>query len=155
MTVGVAAGEAHSLAYTSSGTVFAWGSNKHGQLGLPQSVTSSGVSGSQGTFLPKRVPLPFASNNTNNLHVKQVCASYNSSLLLTHIHQNSVNFRQNFVSDVYQWGDGTNTIRKVYFTSRMFSKRSRSREYSITDRFTEAAFGKWLSFSFPEVGRVF
>jgi alpha-tubulin suppressor-like RCC1 family protein len=32
--IGVAAGDAHSLCFTSSGEVFAWGSNRPGQLGI-------------------------------------------------------------------------------------------------------------------------
>lgn len=32
--VQLAAGDSHSLALTSNGYMFAWGSNKHGQLGL-------------------------------------------------------------------------------------------------------------------------
>lgn len=33
---GVACGWAHSIALSQSGQVWVWGSNSHGQLGLPQ-----------------------------------------------------------------------------------------------------------------------
>jgi alpha-tubulin suppressor-like RCC1 family protein len=51
--VAVSAAENHSLCVTSDGSVFAWGQNGFGQLGIPKTASSS--ASSEQKFLPQRV----------------------------------------------------------------------------------------------------
>ena len=83
--VSVAAGDAHSLCVTSMGEVFAWGSNKHGQLGVRPSDLSSSLGG-VGCSTPKRVSDVWnngASTTSKRMaNIVQVSASYYSTLLI-------------------------------------------------------------------------
>lgn len=51
--VDIAAGMKHSLALDSSGRLFAWGANNHGQLGQGENIF-----GNRQKFLPTQVPIP-------------------------------------------------------------------------------------------------
>jgi alpha-tubulin suppressor-like RCC1 family protein len=64
----VAAGNAHSLALTSTGSVLAWGYNKYGQLGNGKTANSN---------MPVKVKLPKGTKVTG------VCTGYSDSLALT------------------------------------------------------------------------
>jgi alpha-tubulin suppressor-like RCC1 family protein len=55
LVVGVAVSETHSVCYTFDGDVYAWGSNKCGQLGMKNSEVGSVAGNVPGLFLPKKV----------------------------------------------------------------------------------------------------
>ena len=48
--VNVAAGDAHAMAVSVTGAVYAWGRNQHGQLGIPRSDVG------HASLSPRRVP---------------------------------------------------------------------------------------------------
>jgi len=90
--VGVAAAENHSLCVTKDGALFAWGSNRFGQLGLTEtkaaaSQTSKGQGTIQGNFLPRRV------EDLRNIPCIAVAAGEKHSVALTRR------------GEVYVWGD--------------------------------------------------
>lgn len=96
--VGVAAAENHSLCVTSSGILFAWGSNRFGQLGsvetksLDSSLSpSKGSSGSNNNFrcLPRRV------EDLRSIPCIAVAAGEKHSVALSRR------------GEVYVWGDNT------------------------------------------------
>jgi alpha-tubulin suppressor-like RCC1 family protein len=72
--IGVAAGQEHSLALKSDGTVWAWGSQDRGQLGVP------------GTSDDTAIPVEVRMNGTNPLipldHVRDIAAGGGHSLAL-------------------------------------------------------------------------
>lgn len=151
IVVGIAAGEAHSLCFTSNNELFAWGSNKHGQLGLRFTDTSAGNAGQQ-VNTPKKVKFSLSStvasvgsSNFGSLNgsggrvmtIVQVIAGQSSSLLLTRslASNSSINqdrhhgIRIGIDSEVYQWGDGVFQPRKIHFPRTQ--SQGRSRENSI------------------------
>jgi len=71
--VQVSAGERQSLAVTSSGQIFSWGSNDHGQLGRPLNFGTSNAN-----FVPEEFQLPSATGP-----VVQASAGYDHSLAVT------------------------------------------------------------------------
>ncbi|CAJ1965355.1 unnamed protein product [Cylindrotheca closterium] len=96
--VGVAAAENHSLCVTKSGIVFAWGSNRFGQLGsvdpkasVPSSPSPSKNTGSNGSFryLPRRV------EDLKAVQCIAVAAGEKHSVALSQ------------QGEVYVWGDNT------------------------------------------------
>ena len=156
MVVGIAAGDHHSLCYTSDGKVFAWGSNKNGQLGINPSELSSAASGVNSSPVPRKVSLPFTTANsrtryssTSSASIMQVVAAYQSSLLLCRTTNNSSGMyslsymdessrRNTNSTEVYQWGDGVSMIRRIYFNSRYYTKRTRSHEYASEEHFMDS-----------------
>jgi alpha-tubulin suppressor-like RCC1 family protein len=150
--IGIAAGDHHSLCYTDDGKVFAWGSNKNGQLGISPSELSTGSAGVNCSPIPKKISLPFTTASTRTKYsstttgtVIQIVAAYQSSLLLCRTFSSSSTsntaggerWRESFNTEVYQWGDGISMIRRVYFNNRLFNKRSRSHEYTANQPFFE------------------
>ena len=103
--IGAACGDAHSICYTDEGELYAWGSNKHGQLGLRATEVSTNAlaGGGPGTAVPRRVYIDVLSahgiddgRNLSRKHssrflqeyskgkcnIIQVSASYSNTLLL-------------------------------------------------------------------------
>ena len=119
--VGVAAGATHSLCFSDCDEIFAWGSNKHGQLGIRVSdcVSLSGGNG-PGLYTPKKINSKDFNSKSSKFSVIQVAASsFNSLLLVTtttarHGPTNQTNNR-NITEEVYQWGHGSSTPSKVQF----------------------------------------
>lgn len=120
--IGIAAGDSHSLCFTANGEVLAWGSNKYGQLGLRVSETSTGFAGVCNSPVPKRISMPFITKATKPKytsslqvqHIVQIIAAYNSSLLLVRLpHTNEFSRFPGYQTDIYQWGDGVFTPRKI------------------------------------------
>ena len=134
--IAIAASDTHSLCFTSSDELFAWGSNKEGQLGLNASEIGAGIAGCPGIAVPKRVnlrglnlPATAASNNTryndanyrsadNNGRFIQIAAARHSTLLLCRPLNARTYPTRTFVpsvNEVYQWGHGYSTPSKVTF----------------------------------------
>ncbi|KAJ1426618.1 regulator of chromosome condensation 1/beta-lactamase-inhibitor protein II [Ochromonadaceae sp. CCMP2298] len=135
----VAAGHAHSLCAT-RGDLYAWGSNKAGQLALRAAECSS-QGGGQGACLPKRVsiealggynsynsyssttgtdsgsyPSPSPSSNSpKGARILQIAASHCSTLLLVR-GRPTPHSRGN--NEVYQWGSGVHHPLRVHFSHR-------------------------------------
>lgn len=158
--LGIAAGESHSLCFTSNNEVFAWGNNKRGQLALRFTDTTAGNAGQQ-VNTPKKVKLSLStaassggvggqSGNFGSLSgqnsgqgggkvmtIVQVIAGQNSSLLLTRSLANSYG---NSSQDRHH-GIRIGTLSEVYqwgdgvFQPRKIhfprTSQSRSRENSI------------------------
>jgi alpha-tubulin suppressor-like RCC1 family protein len=144
----IVAGEVHSLALTDDNRLFSWGSNKNGQLGINPAELSSGNAGVNCSFLPRRIILPFttassktrySSSSTVVYTILQISAGYSSSLLLCRYYNASETnrWRENYNTEVYQWGDGLSMIKKVYFNNRLYNKRSKSgtNEYGANEEF--------------------
>lgn len=134
--VGIAAGESHSLCFTDTGEVYAWGSNKFGQLGIRPSETSSGPGGVHGTATPRKVTMPFVTSAAKTRYVGegaemtvfQVVASHQSSMLLCHCRHSTDAIKTKLwkYSEVYQWGDGAHYPRKIHFSQRAGQRRAQS-----------------------------
>jgi alpha-tubulin suppressor-like RCC1 family protein len=110
----VAAGDAHSLCITRDGEVYAWGSNKDGQLGLKQTELSALPGGSLGSAIPKRVAIESGgyAKGSSGRKLLGLAAAHNNSLLLCR----SYTFLSG--TDVYQWGHGKFTPSRVIFDGR-------------------------------------
>jgi alpha-tubulin suppressor-like RCC1 family protein len=127
--VAVAAGDAHTLCCTSRGELYAWGSNKSGQLGLKITEVCNLASGVPGSSVPKRVFIesvsaaaaPPPTGKASKLMFKadapagtsrilQICASFNNSLLVC-----KSAGRAGGTHEVYQWGHGIGTPLRVAF----------------------------------------
>ena len=129
--LGIAAGDSHSLCYTSEGVVYGWGSNKYGQLGLRATETTSQPGGHQGVSQPKRISAMQSILSdiarTSELNVGaliiQISASYNSSLLLCagrHVSKfakGDAKVTDLRINDVYQFGHGNAQPVRVQFPS--------------------------------------
>ena len=101
--VGVAAGESHSVCFSSDGEVYSWGSNKSGQLGVSDIKVS--------TSIPTRVK--------TDVFAIQVSASYSGSLLLGNNMSQSLTKKSRVkTNDVLQWGNGIRYPKKVLFASQ-------------------------------------
>jgi alpha-tubulin suppressor-like RCC1 family protein len=146
--IDIVAGEVHSLALTDDSRLFSWGSNKNGQLGVNPAELSSGNAGVNCSFVPKRITLPFTTSSTKSRYssgttiiytILQISAGYSSSLLLCRYYNatETNRWRENYNTEVYQWGDGLSMIKKVYFNNRLYNKRSKSgtNEYGSNEEF--------------------
>jgi len=121
---GIAAGENHSVCFTSAGVIYTWGCNKHGQLGVRLTGTESGC-GAPGSSSPVRVALRQANVGTSSRSgwddgeseeeqvVLQVCASRCSTLVLARLRYNTST--RGKVNDVFQWGHGSYNPTRVQF----------------------------------------
>jgi len=117
--VGVAAGASHTVALTSDGEVFTWGSDKAGQLGLTRHKRGSGnkdtsLSGIS-VGLPRRVDaLLSVGRSARPRKVIQVSAAINSTVaILSPAPESHIQ-----VNEVYEWGHGNPTPVKVHFKPR-------------------------------------
>ena len=123
--IGIAAGESHSLCYTKTGDLYAWGSNKNGQLGFKQSDIGTIPAGGSGVVLPKRLYIGClnAKSTTDVCPIIQVSASHQSTLFLIlpaeTIANNSsdIGLRKKKCNEVYQCGHGSQTPSRVNFIS--------------------------------------
>ena len=96
----ISAGESHSLARKSNGTLWAWGNNEYGQLGYPTNNNSY-------SNLPHQV---LASDGVNNLmNVVDIAAGYAHSLAL--INNGTIKAWGN--NDDGQLGDGSETSTMI------------------------------------------
>eukprot|EP00599_Poterioochromonas_sp_BG-1_P006764 CAMPEP_0173134324 /NCGR_PEP_ID=MMETSP1105-20130129/1224_1 /TAXON_ID=2985 /ORGANISM="Ochromonas sp., Strain BG-1" /LENGTH=1098 /DNA_ID=CAMNT_0014046101 /DNA_START=281 /DNA_END=3577 /DNA_ORIENTATION=+ len=148
--IGIAAGDQHSLCYTSDSKVFAWGSNKAGQLGINPSELSSGAAGVNCSYVPKRITLPFLTVNSRTrfststtYEIRQITAAYQSSLILCSCTQDVTDsrWRGEGLSEVYQWGDGTCQMRRVFLNPRTTSaKRGKSNEFASNASFLQSSY---------------
>lgn len=112
----IAAGSSHTLALTSNGDIWAWGSNLDGQLGLEPCEVSRYGDGSGGcssfpnapemayTDSPMYLPFAYDSSGTNligGIKFKSISASARYSMAITDVDQTSVAGGQ-----LYTWGLG-------------------------------------------------
>ena len=155
--VEVAAGDAHSLCRSKTGELYAWGSNKYGQLGLKASELGHSNGGGAGISTPKRVNIDsFNYSNSsssssssssvyhnskgvnsitsasagaleNNSRIVQISASHHNTLLICR--GSSTSSSNSPCNDVYQWGHGIISPIKIMFSHRF---RSKSRSNSAT-----------------------
>lgn len=152
--VDIAAGDHHSLCNTSSNSVYSWGSNRYGQLGLKTTVTCPIG------FTPKGVSI----DCLQLYHKKAASRAFNSGssidekLLWCKIIGLSagpyssmlvVKYQSNLTSlnEVYQWGHGLVTPVKVHFNEG--SKTSKPRSDSSTSVSDSTSAGN--RFTFPAV----
>ena len=122
---GIAAGPSHSVCFTSSGEIFAWGCNKHGQLGNKITSTNNGKLGGPGSFIPVKMSW----QHDNLTEVLEVCATQGSTLVLRRgkpLPYHSVS-RGSGVNEVYQWGNGSYTPTRVQFHTGMQCHRVETR----------------------------
>jgi alpha-tubulin suppressor-like RCC1 family protein len=134
VVIAIAAGDSHSVCFTDNGELFAWGSNKEGQLGIPHSEVVVGLGGNSGVFVPRRVYLrgktggksngdgkgkKFGSFRSSNCPYLQIAASQYSTLLLTRPHEYDKGIGGTGVNEVYQWGHGSAYPSKVQFSKKL------------------------------------
>lgn len=133
--LGVAAGEAHSLCFSDKCEIFAWGSNKNGQLGLQQIEVGVIPGGGPGIATPKRVQVADimkfkATNRWQKLdpksvcytYIKQISAAYNSSLLLFCPQESEP-------PHIYQWGHGFCSPTRIYINKSKRKERRNSGDF--------------------------
>eukprot|EP01034_Spumella_vulgaris_P023931 gene23931-30215_t len=141
---GVCAGESHTVCFSDKGLVYAWGSNKHHQLGIRPTELTTNIGGSAGVAVPKRVYIdclmgkgsgtsrsnkfgsPRSAGKTKavggDCKVLSVSASFFSTLLLVrNLHSTGP-----VLNEVYQWGHGIESPAKVHFLDYTSSKKSAS-----------------------------
>eukprot|EP01035_Chromulina_nebulosa_P018843 gene18843-24628_t len=107
--ISISAGESHSICCTDQAYIYTWGSNRVGQLGLPNSEITHSHSGNPVSNIPKRVYLTTNRNKgSQNYKVIQVVASYSMSIALIGIKGSQCN-------EVCQWGNGISLPTKVKF----------------------------------------
>ena len=117
----VAAGTMHSLCFTDEDHIYAWGSNKHAQLGIRSSESTSLSNGSgPGSAVPKSLSLGhgIGGNTThrNKIVVISLAAgTYNSLVLVKN--SNMGNCGHVSLNEVYQWGHGCVSPMKVHFNN--------------------------------------
>lgn len=121
----VAAGDAHSMCHTRDGSLFAWGSNKSGQLGLKPTELHILAGDGQGVNIPKKVHVEALSRGRNNVtsarpipgRIVQIAASHNNSMLVCLCHAAALSTAKT-ATEVYQWGHGIFSPTKVLFKDR-------------------------------------
>ena len=135
---GIAAGLTHSLCYTANNEVYAWGSNRHAQLGIRSSEISSLPTGSgPGTALPKRVSLVMVNAGAGqNIGVSIIALAAGSANSLALINGNTSDGCKvgKSTNEVLQWGHGCVTPMKVRFHSK--SRRTASEFDSTTNTYS-------------------
>lgn len=146
----VAAGDAHSLCFAKQDELYAWGSNKSGQLGLQAAELSHLTGGAEGSSVPKMVHIDharrpkFQSRGRPRAEVMlQIAASHNNSLLLcrtVHLETLAGTVRGTVGSEVFQWGHGIFDPVKVQFGAREPAQSKTSTAVSASNDFT--AVGK-------------
>ena len=132
----VAAGDAHSLCIAKQDELYAWGSNKSGQLGLKDAELTHLPGGADGTNTPKIVHIDHAGRPKTSFVPKkagssasrpraevmlQIAASHNNSILLcrtVHMETQGGLVRGTVGSEVFQWGHGIFEPVKVNFGAR-------------------------------------
>jgi alpha-tubulin suppressor-like RCC1 family protein len=95
--------------------LYAWGSNKDGQLGLKPTELSALSGGGLGCSIPKRVAIGNSSyaRGSSSRKLLRLAASHNNSLLLCR------GYASGWAgNDVYQWGHGRFTPSRVVFDGR-------------------------------------
>ena len=105
--VGCSAGNTHSICFTDQNEVYAWGSNKCGQLGVAHDKSSAAGSC---VAVPKRVPIERSLKQYGSVKIIQASAGVDNTLLLFRPRS-----KDSMVNEVYQWGNGSpNHIRVVF-----------------------------------------
>lgn len=131
----VAAGDGHSLCHTRDGSLYAWGSNKSGQLGLRPTELGVLPGGGQGVNIPKKVFVEALYRGRNGVsaghsipgRIMQIAASHNNSMLLCVSNATFSLVSNKLVKEVYQWGHGLFTPVRVVF------KEKKARTFSLGD----------------------
>ena len=107
--VGCSAGTYHSICFTNQNELFAWGSNKSGQLGVAHEKSGTGSA----LVSPKKVPIERSLKQYGSVKILQVAAGVENSLLL---------FRSlakdSLINEVYQWGNGSSNPCRVAFRKK-------------------------------------
>lgn len=128
----IATGLTHTICSSSDSVVWAWGSNKNGQLGY-RIAKADAMMGTNGSSIPVRVNI-FGSTSETTHEILQLAASNTTTLALCrdlHAARGII-----AVNEVYQWGNGVNRPTKVSLMQRR-RRRHNSGEFknaSFDDR---------------------
>eukprot|EP01032_Pedospumella_encystans_P012060 gene12060-13978_t len=128
----VAAGDAHCLCHTRDGSLYAWGSNSSGQLGLKPTELNVLPGGSQGLNIPKKVYIEAlcrgrgttTSGHAHPGRIVQLAAAHNNSMLLCFGHSPAL-AEIKTAKEVYQWGHG------IFRPTRVMFKEPKTRAFSV------------------------
>lgn len=128
----VAAGDGHCLCHTRDGSLYAWGSNKSGQLGLRPTELTVQSGGGQGVNIPKKVFVEALSRGRNGVsaghgipgRIIQIAASHNNSMLLC-VSNTTARVSSKVIREVYQWGHG------IFSPLRVIFKEKKARTFSL------------------------
>ena len=128
----VAAGDAHCLCHTRDGSLYAWGSNSSGQLGLKPTELNVLPGGSQGVNIPKKVYIEAlcrgrgttTSGHAHPGRIVQLAAAHNNSMLLCFGHSPAL-AEIKTAKEVYQWGHG------IFRPTRVMFKEPKTRAFSV------------------------
>lgn len=136
----VAAGDAHSLCFAKGDELYAWGSNRSGQLGLKATELSHLPGGAEGTSTPRAVYIEHAGKPRRSSVMRkasssshrpspevmvQLAAAHNNSLLLcrnANLDTQGGLVRGSICSEVFQWGHGIFDPARLQFSSRESSR---------------------------------
>ena len=127
--VSVAAGSTHTVCVCNQGEVFAWGSNKHGQLGLKATRLVALEAGGPGSPFPQIVDsLPkIGSKSFSKACSFQVSAAAYSTLFLCPSTSKFADGSHRMVpNEVFQWGYGSSAPSRIDFNSTNLIKRRSS-----------------------------
>ena len=130
--IGISAGNDHSLALKPDGSVWSWGSQDFGQLGVPGANTDA------------KLPVRVAASNTNPPMylngVSDIAAGGNHSLALS--------------NDGHVWAWGFNDFGQVGVSTAPFTIQSWAREIPGLDQVTRIAAGDSFSLALRSDGTV-
>jgi alpha-tubulin suppressor-like RCC1 family protein len=136
VVVGIAAGSTHSTCFTNDGEVYAWGSNKNGQLGLKTTEVVNMTGAGPGVSTPKRLTsvqkvisaIGSVDDEGASLGcpIIQLSVSQFSTLMLCRPREQPTWTRDDkrLVNEVYQWGFGSWQPTKVNFSANSASVSS-------------------------------
>lgn len=168
----VAAGDAHSLCLAKHDELYAWGSNKSGQLGLRPAELSHLHGGAEGCNTPKLVlvdhagrvrtsavskPVGSVRGRPRNEVILQVAASHNNSLLLCRtVHLEAAQgglVRGSVGTEVFQWGHGLFELVKVHFATNKENRGGAKTKASLAGEFTAVGKTRFVNIKELAVGQ--